>query len=155
MTKALANKILVIILHGCGWALLFTVPFHFLSRGHGPGERGLEKLSAPDVAFSPPVPFDPTMIRLESLISNGLLFIFFYLNMLVLVPNILTKKRLGALCIVNRFVPFNLPDIFLFPQTKFCPFRNIQPTAVYRGAKLLYGVWIESRSAAHAGSLSV
>ncbi|HEX6224158.1 MAG TPA: histidine kinase [Chryseolinea sp.] len=92
MTKALANKILVIILHGCGWALLFTVPFHFLSRGPRAAERGLEKISAPDVAFSPSVPFDPTMIRLESLISNGLLFIFFYLNMLVFVPNILTKK---------------------------------------------------------------
>ena len=110
MTKALANKILVIILHGCGWALLFTVPFHFLSRGHGPSERGLEKLSAPDVAFIPPVPFDPTMIRLESLISNGLLFIFFYLNMLVLVPNILTKKgwapyvSLIGLCLLTYLI---------------------------------------------------
>ena len=90
MTKAIANKILVVVLHACGWALLFTLPFRFLTRGMPP-ERKRETLER----FPPPehpVQFDPTMIRAESLLSNGLLFIFFYLNMFVLVPKVLTRK---------------------------------------------------------------
>ena len=95
MTKAIANKILVVILHACGWALLFTLPFRFLSRGTIPPERrteALERFPTPDERFNNPIPFDPSMIRIESLLSNGLLFIFFYLNMFILVPNVLTRK---------------------------------------------------------------
>ena len=53
-----------------------------------------------------PLPFDPTMIKVESLITNGLLFIFFYANMFVLVPKVLTRKGwapyilLVGLCII-------------------------------------------------------
>jgi two-component system, LytTR family, sensor kinase len=95
MNKALANKIPVVILHACGWALLFTLPFRFLSRGAISPERRretLERLPSPGERFNNPIPFDPSMIRIESLLSNGLLFIFFYLNMFILVPNVLTRK---------------------------------------------------------------
>ena len=95
MTKAIANKILVVMLHACGWALLFTLPFRFLSRGVVRLERKrdtLDKFPSPDERFNNPIPFDPAIIRVESLLSNGLLFIFFYLNMFILVPKVLTKK---------------------------------------------------------------
>ena len=83
------------MLHACGWALLFTLPFRFLSRGTFPPERRtetLERFPLSDERFGNPIPFDPTMIRIESLLSNGILFIFFYLNMFILVPKILTRK---------------------------------------------------------------
>ena len=95
MTKAIANKILVVILHACGWALLFTLPFRFLSHGTIPPERvreTMERFPTPTERFNNPIPFDPSMIRIESLLSNSLLFIFFYLNMFILVPNVLTRK---------------------------------------------------------------
>src|SRR5688572_15680398 len=94
MNKAIANKILVVVLHACGWALLFTLPFRFLTRSMPPERKRetLERFPPPDQQFSNPVPFDPTMIRAESLLSNGLLFIFFYLNMFILVPKVLTRK---------------------------------------------------------------
>jgi len=90
MNKAIANKILVVVLHACGWALLFTLPFRFLIRSMPPERKGetLERFPRPEH----PVQFDPTMIRAESLLSNGLLFLFFYLNMFILVPKVLTRK---------------------------------------------------------------
>ncbi len=49
MNKAIANKILVVVLHACGWALLFTLPFRFLTRSMPP-ERKRETLER----FPPP-----------------------------------------------------------------------------------------------------
>ena len=107
MTKVTANKILVVILHACGWALLFSSPFRFLNRTVFPFDRGRGEFDSlgPPRAGSP-LPFDPTMIKVESLITNGLLFIFFYANMSVLVPKVLTRKGwapyilLVGLCII-------------------------------------------------------
>jgi two-component system, LytTR family, sensor kinase len=90
MKKAFANKILVVVLHACGWALLFTLPFRFLTRSMPPERRRETFERFPPLEH--PVQFDPTMIRAESLLSNGLLFIFFYLNMFILVPKVLTRK---------------------------------------------------------------
>jgi two-component system LytT family sensor kinase len=97
MKKVVVNKILVIALHVCGWALLFSLPFRFLSRGSLYLEKRrevLERLVPRDTGerFQAPFPFDPTLIKIESLLSNGLLFIFFYINMLILVPKVLAKK---------------------------------------------------------------
>jgi hypothetical protein len=97
MNKVIANKILVVVLHVCGWALLFSLPFRFLTRGYGFGERRkvmLQKIVPPESAdvFTNAISFDPSMLRTESILSNTLLMIFFYTNMFVLVPKILNQK---------------------------------------------------------------
>lgn len=89
MKKVAANKILVVILHACGWALLFSLPFRFLSRSTFFLERRREVIGE---GLTTVIPFDPVMVRWESILSNGLLFIFFYTNMFVLVPKVLTKR---------------------------------------------------------------
>lgn len=86
MNKTKANKILVIVLHACGWALLFSLPFRFI------GREKREALTKMGEQFTRPVLLDPTMIKIESLISNGILFAFFYINMFFLVPKVLNKK---------------------------------------------------------------
>ncbi len=95
MKKGLANKILVIALHACGWALLFSLPFRFLSRGNVflDGEK-TERIAVHDAGrrLFNHIPFDPAVIRAESLLSNGLLFLFFYTNIFILVPKVLSKK---------------------------------------------------------------
>ena len=99
--KAIANKILVVVLHVCGWALLFSLPFRFLSRGTSFFDKTSSGLLKPPLGetgelFNRAIPFDPTMMKIEALLTNGLLFIFFYTNMFVLVPKILTKKGWGT-----------------------------------------------------------
>jgi hypothetical protein len=84
LKKPLVNKVLIVILHLCGWALLFMMPFRFLARNRPmPPDGG---------RMMPDVPFDPTWFRIESLITNSLLAIFFYTNMFLFVPRILSKK---------------------------------------------------------------
>ncbi len=101
------NKILIVALHVFGWALLFMLPFRFLSRGaQFSGER-MERipppLSAGDTVggimhfhegsrIIQTAPLDPTWFRVESIVTNCLLAIFFYTNMFVLVPKVLNLK---------------------------------------------------------------
>lgn len=97
MTKTLVNKILVVALHVCGWALLFSLPLRFLSRPRPFSERRneiLERTFSRDLGerLTSSVPFDPAMIQIESFLSNSLLFIFFYTNMFILVPKVLQRK---------------------------------------------------------------
>ncbi|HEY3403286.1 MAG TPA: histidine kinase [Ohtaekwangia sp.] len=98
MKKKLVNKILIVALHVCGWALLFMLPFRFLARGNKvifnkfndqmppPEESGKMLRHAMDM------PFDPFWFRVETLVTNTLLAIFFYANMFILVPKVLNRK---------------------------------------------------------------
>jgi two-component system, LytTR family, sensor kinase len=88
MNKAFVNKILVIALHVCGWALLFSLPFRFLNRT----SFRYRRTSTQELMDPFAIPFDPTMMKVEALLSNSLLLLFFYSNMFVFVPKILTKK---------------------------------------------------------------
>ena len=88
ISKAIANKVLVVVLHVCGWALLFMLPFRYLSRSHlFIRDRVLSQQHLRE-AF----PLDPARIKAETILTNSLLAIFFYTNMFVLVPKILSKK---------------------------------------------------------------
>lgn len=88
--KTIVNKVLVVALHACGWALLFSLPYRFLGRGNVFLNKGTERIVAQ--SFNQAIPFDPTMLKVEAFLSNVLLLIFFYSNMLVLIPRTLTKK---------------------------------------------------------------
>jgi len=93
ITKAFVNKILIVTLHVCGWALLFMLPFHFLSL---PGFAREPMRPRPEMAgrmMPGPYPqMDPTWFKVESVLTNLLLAIFFYTNMFILVPRILSKR---------------------------------------------------------------
>src|SRR5688572_28725357 len=91
MNKAIVNKILVVVLHACGWALLFSLPYRFLGRGNVFFEKGSERLPPPQ-AFNQAIPFDPAIMKVEALLTNSLSFLFFYTNMFILVPKVLAKK---------------------------------------------------------------
>jgi two-component system, LytTR family, sensor kinase len=120
MNKAIANKVLVIVLHVCGWALLFMLPFRFMledphfvgesvSIGVAPDSIAGFPASADSILFKfsergiaqngivtlSTMPIDTTLIRLETVLTNSLLAIFFYGNMFVLIPKILSKKGWG------------------------------------------------------------
>lgn len=94
MKKAIVNKTLVVVLHACGWALLFSLPYRFLGRDSVFFDKGSPRIPPPQT-FNPAIPFDPAMMKVEALLSNSLLFVFFYTNMFVLVPHVLTKKGWG------------------------------------------------------------
>jgi len=96
------NKALVIALHLFGWALLFMLPFRFLSRSAQFGGDHINRIPSPmpgngfpneDVSkMIQTIPFDPMWFRIESIVTNCLLAIFFYTNMFVLVPKVLNRK---------------------------------------------------------------
>jgi two-component system LytT family sensor kinase len=94
--KGVVNKILIVALHVFGWALLFMMPFRFLRSGSKFIGQGMHGPPPPDGGpanqMINSVPFDPMWFRIEAFVVNGLLAIFFYLNMFVLVPRILSKR---------------------------------------------------------------
>jgi two-component system, LytTR family, sensor kinase len=90
MKKSIINKVLVVVLHACGWALLFSLPYRFLSKGNIFLNKGAERIAMQSLNAT--IPFDANMLKVEALLSNTLLFIFFYTNMFVLIPRTLTKK---------------------------------------------------------------
>lgn len=105
LKKALVNKILVVALHVCGWALLFMMPFRFLARTRTfSGDRSGPEMMSERERIIQTVPFDPTWIRIETLLTNSLLAIFFYTNMFVLVPRVLSKKGWGPYILLIALV---------------------------------------------------
>lgn len=91
MKRQTLNKILIVILHLCGWALLLTIPFRFL--GKSPlllrGQPGISPANVPGPVR---IELDPQLIQFESIITTLLLAGIFYLNIYFLVPKVLTKK---------------------------------------------------------------
>ncbi len=99
MDKKPINKVLVVVLHLFGWALLFMLPYRFFSVSpqflinelpNGPPHEGAFHQGAQRIIQN--MPFDPIWHRIEPLVTNSLLAIFFYTNMFVLVPKVLNQK---------------------------------------------------------------
>lgn len=88
------NRLLIISLHIIGWVTFISLPFMFF--GPRPGSRTSmrhdELRPPPDGQMPQPPEFDLTSMRLHSILFNMLLIGFFYLNMHVLIPRVLTKK---------------------------------------------------------------
>jgi len=115
LKKGVVNKVLIVALHVFGWALLFMMPFRFRS-----GSRFIEQRIAPPPPGEGPdpiqnIPFDPTWFRVEAFVTNGLLAIFFYLNMFVLVPRILSRRGWGpyAFIVLLSFTIYVLAGYFI------------------------------------------
>ena len=89
MSRQTLNKILIVVLHLCGWALLLTVPFRFLGRSSFFRPDFDRRLGGPRPMR---IEIDPHLMQIESLVTTLLLAVFFYLNLYVLVPRVLTKK---------------------------------------------------------------
>jgi two-component system, LytTR family, sensor kinase len=131
MNKTLVNKILVIALHVCGWALLFSLPLRFLSRTTPLLEKRREIIERSQTrdfreTVTNSIPFDPAMIQVESILSNGLLFIFFYTNMFILVPKILNRKgwaTYGLLIILSLVIYLVTSYLFRYYFVRFGTFN--------------------------------
>jgi hypothetical protein len=160
MKKTVANRVLVIVLHVCGWALLFMLPFRFLRDDpHFVVNGTVQRVRGDSVGFPPPdsprfyhhrfdgggrgltqfeggpesisvsaVPFDTNIVRVETLLTNGLLAIFFYGNLFLLIPKILSRKGWGpyALLIALAFAAY-LAAGYYFRYVFFQPHPNMPP----------------------------
>lgn len=128
MNKKLINKILVVALHVFGWALLFMLPYRMLIRRGHVRAGANHVFETPDARLTPAlpldeagpglhittpggpggpfhtqtIPIDPMWFQVEAITTNILLAIFFYTNMFVLVPRVLTRRGWPAymLCVV-------------------------------------------------------
>lgn len=93
MNKRVVNKILVIGLHVCGWSLLYIAPFRFIARIP---ELFIERMPSFKPGGVPPQmdlsDFDPSWLRIESVVTTTLLAIFFYINIYLLIPRILNRR---------------------------------------------------------------
>src|SRR6188768_2645565 len=99
MRKAFVNKVLIIVLHVCGWALLFMLPFRFMLEDPHFVVNGVALAGKPDSMDFPPPPhlldsaefyserrigpgprirgmavstaaFDTSLIRVETILTN-------------------------------------------------------------------------------------
>ena len=92
------NRLLIISLHVIGWVTFVSLPFMFSGPGRltGRGPMRDEGMRPPrpreGMDMPQPSDFDINSIRLHSILFNILLIGFFYLNMYVLIPKVLTKK---------------------------------------------------------------
>ena len=106
MSKAIANKVLIVVLHVCGWALLFMLPYRFMAhRGFFISGTAMPASPAgPPKMFSQVLPIDPMWIKLETILTNCLLAIFFYTNMFILIPRIQSRRGWGQYILVVGIV---------------------------------------------------
>lgn len=150
MNKKLINKILVVALHVFGWALLFMLPYRMLiRRGHAGGAtnhvfEGGHVIPAPHIGEvgpdlhittpgnSPTGPFhtqtiaiDPMWFQLEAITTNILLAIFFYTNMFVLVPRVLTRRGWPA------YMLFVLLAFSIYIAVGYIIRINIMPEGIF------------------------
>lgn len=91
------NRFLIVLLHIVGWVTFISLPFMFLeSRMAGRVSRSprFENFRPPpgELNMPPGGTLDINTLRIHSILFNVLLIAFFYLNMYVLIPRILTKK---------------------------------------------------------------
>ena len=92
------NRLLIVSLHVIGWITFISLPFMFFGPGRMTGRPPMHnegmRPTPPREGMNMPQPseFDINTIRLHSVLFNALLIGFFYLNMYVLIPKVLTKK---------------------------------------------------------------
>lgn len=128
--KAAFNKILIVVLHLCGWALLFLLPLRIISRGPALFDRRIFRVLTPpakDVTLAS-IPFNTTYLVTETLITNGLLVLFFYANMFIMIPRVLSGKgwRYYLLWVVLAFAVYLFVGYIL--RVNYAPFpRHFRP----------------------------
>lgn len=86
------NRLLIVFLHTIGWVTFISVPFMLVGPRMGGRPEGMRLPPTGDVPMPQPTEFDISTMRLHSILFNILLIGFFYLNMYVLIPRVLTKK---------------------------------------------------------------
>ncbi|MBL0740243.1 sensor histidine kinase [Chryseolinea lacunae] len=103
------NRLLIASLHVVGWVTFILLPFLFMGAPRNANRlRHSEHFRARHMDMPPPQPgeFDLHSMRVHSLVFNVFLVAFFYLNMYVLIPKVLTRKswKHYLLSIVLSFV---------------------------------------------------
>ncbi|MBA4058500.1 MAG: histidine kinase, partial [Marivirga sp.] len=87
---------LIVSLHVVGWVTFISLPFMFFgprNRISGPGRpENFRPPPGADGNVGQPGDFDLNAMRINSILFNILLIAFFYINMYVLIPKVLTKK---------------------------------------------------------------
>lgn len=91
------NKFLIVSLHIIGWVTFISLPFMFFgpTRNRIPEDDRLENFQPPpgaDGNIGQSNDLDLSAMRIHSILFNILLISFFYINMYVLIPRVLTKK---------------------------------------------------------------
>lgn len=92
------NRVMIVLLHVIGWVTFISLPFMFFGprmtrRVKGPSPPDNFRLPPGDELNVPPTnDIDIGTLRLHSIFFNILLIAFFYINMYVLIPRVLTKK---------------------------------------------------------------
>lgn len=90
--KPIFSKVLTISLHVCGWALMYSLPFFLMARGPLMGNKvALPPWQGTD-AGALLLPMSPLWFKVETVLINTLLAIFFYANIYVFIPKILTRR---------------------------------------------------------------
>ena len=103
------NRLLIVLLHIVGWVTFISLPFMFFGARPGGRRIGHDEFRPPpnpEMHMPQPSEFDLTSMRLHSILFNVLLIAFFYVNMYVLIPKVLTKRSwlYYLACIVLCFV---------------------------------------------------
>src|SRR5262245_46661028 len=89
------NRLLIISLHIIGWISFISVPFMFFGPNRFSGRPPMPREGMrppPGMQMPQPSEFDMHTMRLHSILFNVLLIGFFYLNMYVLIPKVLSRK---------------------------------------------------------------
>jgi two-component system LytT family sensor kinase len=88
------NRLLIVSLHVVGWVTFVLLPFLFMGTPRGNRLRHPERIRyhTPGVGGPLPGEFDMHSMRVHTLVFNVFLVAFFYLNMYVLIPRVLTRK---------------------------------------------------------------
>ncbi|HMG89043.1 MAG TPA: histidine kinase [Chryseolinea sp.] len=107
------NRLLIVSLHIVGWVTFISLPFMFFgprAGGRPPMQHDFRPAPNPEMQMPQPSEFDLNAMRLHSILFNVLLIGFFYLNMYVLIPRVLTKKSwlyyLASIVLCFVFVAF-------------------------------------------------
>lgn len=92
------NRLLIVFLHIVGWVTFISLPFMFFgpTRNRVPGGAPPQNFRPPSDGggnMAQPGDFDLNAMRIHSILFNLLLIAFFYINMYVLIPRVLTKKN--------------------------------------------------------------
>jgi len=88
------NRLLIIALHVGGWVTFVLLPFLFTGapRGTYRMRHSDQFRHTPGLVTPSPGEFDIHSIRLHTFVFNMFLVAFFYVNMYVLIPKVLTRK---------------------------------------------------------------
>ncbi|HEY0740267.1 MAG TPA: histidine kinase [Chryseosolibacter sp.] len=107
--KSFSANLPAILIHALSWSLIFYLPIQSTAPAFSPfrAEVVAPKLAHPTDQIIHTMPLDSAVIKKEIIGSYVFLMIFFYLNWFILVPRLLThKKVLYGVSIAGCFVAF-------------------------------------------------